>query len=152
MAVANTLVVAVVVSAVVVNLLKKQIYSELSERIIMKKFLALISVAVLALSFAFTAHAANAISTQELIKDCKGKDGTFITCEIYGQAVYDTYLVTRNPKTAPDFICVQQPAPTRKEVIQEYVQWSDANPKYANDPAADTILRFLAGRFPCNKK
>jgi Rap1a immunity proteins len=118
----------------------------------MKKFIALISVAVLALGFTSAAHAANAISTQELIKDCKGKDGTFITCEIYGQAVYDTYLVTRNPKTAPDFICVQQPAPTRKEVIQEYVQWSDANPKYANDPAADTILRFLAGRFPCNKK
>ena len=91
------------------------------------------------------------ISTQELLQDCKGTNGTFITCEIYGQAVYDTYLVTRHPKSAPEFICVNQPAPTRKEIIQEYVNWADANSKYANEPAADTILRFLAGRFPCGK-
>ena len=105
----------------------------------------------LALGLSTGAQAENMISTQELLQDCKGTDGTFITCEIYGQAVYDTYLVTRNPKTAPAFICVKQPAPTRKEVIQEYVKWAETNTKYANDPAADTILRFLAGKFPCGK-
>ena len=35
--------------------------------------------------------------------------------------------------------------------IDEYVAWADANPKFAQQPAADTILRFLAGRFPCGK-
>ena len=98
-----------------------------------------------------SAHAANAISTEELVSYCKGKDATFVTCEIYGQAVYDTYLVTRHPKYAKNHICVQQPAPPRKQVIEEYVAWADANAKYAQHPAADTILRFLAGRFPCGK-
>ena len=103
------------------------------------------------MSFSSGAQAANMISTQELLQDCKGAGGTFITCEIYGQAVYDTYLVTRNSKTAPDFICVKQPAPTRKEVIQEFVTWAEKNSKYANEPAADSVLRFLAGKFPCGK-
>ena len=117
----------------------------------MKKQILLIALTSLAFGLSTGAQAENMISTQELLQDCKGTDGTFITCEIYGQAVYDTYLVTRNPKTAPAFICVKQPAPTRKEVIQEYVKWAETNTKYANDPAADTILRFLAGKFPCGK-
>jgi len=126
-------------------------YLDLFESINMKKLLVLATLASLAFGASISAQAANAISTQELIQDCKGEEGTFVTCEIYGQAVYDTYLVTRHPKSAPDFICVQQPAPTRKDIIQEYITWSDAHPKYATDPAADTILRFLAGRFPCGK-
>jgi hypothetical protein len=117
----------------------------------MKKQILLIALTSAVLGFSTGAQAANMISTQELLQDCKGTNGTFITCEIYGQAVYDTYLVTRNPKSAPEFICVKQPAPTRKEVIQEYVKWAEANTKYATEPAADTILRFLAGKFPCGK-
>lgn len=117
----------------------------------MKKQILLMTLTTLALGFSTGSKAANMISTQELLQDCKGTNGTFITCEIYGQAVYDTYLVTRHPKSAPEFICVNQPAPTRKEIIQEYINWADANTKYANEPAADTILRFLAGRFPCGK-
>jgi hypothetical protein len=115
----------------------------------MKKHILLI-ISTLSLVFSTGSQAANMISTQELLQDCKGTNGTFITCEIYGQAVYDTYLVTRTPK-GPKFICVNQPAPTRKEIIQEYVNWAEANTKYATEPAADTILRFLAGRFPCGK-
>lgn len=117
----------------------------------MKKQILLIALSSLALGFSTNSKAADMISTQELLQDCKGTNGTFITCEIYGQAVYDTYLVTRNPKSAPEFICVKQPAPARKEIIQEYVNWAEANAKYAKEPAADTILRFLAGRFPCGK-
>ena len=119
----------------------------------MKKMMLGVSLAAMGfgLGVATNAQAANAISTQELVSYCKGKDATFMTCEIYGQAVYDTYLVTRHPKYAKSHICVQQPAPPRKQVIEEYVAWADANPKYAQQPAADTILRFLAGRFPCGK-
>jgi len=117
----------------------------------MKKQILLMACTTLALGLSTGSQAANMISTQELLQDCKGTNGTFITCEIYGQAVYDTYLVTRNPKSAPEFICVKQPAPTRKEVIQEFIKWAETNTKYASDPAADSVLRFLAGRFPCGK-
>jgi hypothetical protein len=106
-----------------------------------------------ALSFGFTTASyaqSTAMSTEELQTYCKGSEDSFVTCEIYGQAVYDTYLVFSQHNKAPKFICIVQPAPSRKEVIQEYVAWADANPKYAKDPAADSILRFLGGRFPCD--
>ena len=118
----------------------------------MKKVVMGVSMAVLGLGLASAAHAdAPVMSTEELVSYCKGDSGTFVTCEIYGQAVYDTYLVTRHPKYAKSNICVKQPAPSRKQVIEEYVAWADANPAGAKKPAAETILRFLAGRFPCGK-
>lgn len=107
-----------------------------------------------ALSFGFTANANaadNAMSTSDILTYCKADGASFVTCEIYGQAVYDTYVVYSQHKKGPKFICVKQPAPTRAEVIKEYVAWAEANPAYGNQPAADTILRFLGGRFPCAK-
>ena len=117
----------------------------------MKKIMLTAAVAALSLGFTTAAHANKAMSTEELVSYCAGKEGTFVTCEIYAQAVYDTYLVYSQHKKSPKFICVNQPAPPRKEVIQEYVAWAQAHPKYAKDPAADSILRFLGGRFPCAK-
>ena len=119
----------------------------------MRKLTTVVTMAALGLGlgFASSARAANALTSEELVTFCQGKDATFVTCEIYGQAVYDTYLVTRHPETAKEYICVKQPAPPRKQIIGEYVAWAIANPTYAQQPAADTILRFLAERFPCGK-
>jgi hypothetical protein len=118
----------------------------------MKKLTIVAAMAVTAMSLSAGAQAANAISTEELMSYCKSTESSsFVTCEIYGQAVYDTYLVTRHPKFAPNTICVKQPAQPRKEVIQEYVAWVDANPKQAKVPAAETILRFLTSKYPCGK-
>lgn len=116
----------------------------------MKKILLAIIATTLSIGFTTATRAENiAMSTEELLTYCKGSDDSFVTCEIYGQAVYDTYLVFSQHNKAPKFICIVQPAPSRKEVIKEYVSWADANQKYAKDPAADSILRFLGGRFPC---
>ncbi len=117
----------------------------------MKKILIAIITTAFSLGFTTASRAeATAMSTEELLTYCKGSDDSFVTCEIYGQAVYDTYLVFSQNKKAPKFICIVQPAPSRKEVIKEYVSWADNNQKYAKDPAADSILRFLGGRFPCD--
>jgi hypothetical protein len=48
-----------------------------------------------------------------------------------------------------NFICVAQPAPSRREVMNQFVDWVKQNPGYNSAPAADTLLRFLAVRFPC---
>ena len=93
-----------------------------------------------------------AISTQELAGVC-GDQSTpepQTYCDIYGQGVYDGYLVTRHPSRAPDFICVVQPAPSRREVMNQFMDWVKTNPQYNSAPAADSLLRFLAVRFPCN--
>ena len=118
----------------------------------MKKILLTAAVTALTLGFASGAHANKAMSTEELVSYCAAPNGeSFVTCEIYGQAVYDTYLVYSQHRKSPKFICLKQPAPPRKQVIQDFVTWAQANPKYAKDPAADTILRFLGNKFPCGK-
>lgn len=92
-----------------------------------------------------------AISTQELAGVCGDQSNPVSQryCDIYGQGVFDGYLVTRHPRVAPEFICVIQPAPSRREVMGQFIDWVKANPAFNNAPAADALLRFLAVRFPC---
>lgn len=98
-----------------------------------------------------SAESARAISTQELVGVCSDQSNPEpqVYCDIYGQGVYDSYLVTRHPKIAPEFICVVQPAPSRREVMNQFVDYVKSNPAYSTAPAADTLLRFLATRFAC---
>lgn len=114
----------------------------------MKKFL--IGTA-LAFAMVVGMQASNATTTDELLRHCQGEGGTNVTCQIYSQAVYDTYLLTRNPKTAPSKICVKQPAPSRIQVVDEFIAWARANPASGSAPAAESILGFLEGVFPCEK-
>ena len=95
------------------------------------------------------AQAEEAISTDQMLTYCEGTGGSGVTCEIYAQAVYDTYRVLVATAELPSIICVKQPAPTRNEVIKEYVTWAKADTQLAKVPAAQTMLRFLTQRFPC---
>lgn len=92
-----------------------------------------------------------AVSTTELVSVCTDQSSPApqTYCDIYGQGVFDGYLVTRHPNVGPGFICVVQPAPSRREVMRQFVDWAKLNPAYNNAPAADALLRFLAVRFPC---
>lgn len=105
----------------------------------------------LALAITSGMQAAHATTNDELLKHCKGDASANVTCQIYGQAVYDTYLATRNPKTAPSKICVKQPAPSRIQVVDEYIAWVNTNPANGPKSAAETMLQFLEGVFPCGK-
>lgn len=93
-----------------------------------------------------------AVSTSELVSVCTDQSSPApqTYCDIYGQGVFDGYLVTRHPKVGPGFICVVQPAPSRRDVMSQFVDWVKLNPAYNTAPAADTLLRFLAVRFPCD--
>ena len=110
---------------------------------------------MMSIAFALTlfavggAQAEQAITTEEMLSYCEGTGGSFVTCEIYGQAVYDTYLVLGATAQLPQIIWVKQPAPARQVVIQEYVAWAKAETQIADQPAAQTMLRFLSQRFPC---
>jgi Rap1a immunity proteins len=93
-----------------------------------------------------------AISTLELASVCSDQSSPLpqTYCDTYGQGVYDGYLVTRHPRSAPEFVCVIQPAPSRREVMSQFIDWVKVNPAYNTAPAADALLRFLAVRFPCD--
>ena len=104
--------------------------------------------------FISTVHAQEKVavlSTQEFITSCKSPANADSRnfCLGYATGIYDTYLATRHPSMAKPFICVKQPGPTRDAVIGDFIKWVDAKPALLSNPAADSVLRFLAERFPC---
>jgi hypothetical protein len=117
----------------------------------MKKLTAVLTLLLMSAATSATAAANQAISTEELVRVCEERPGSeqHTYCDAYGQGVYDTYLVTRHPKQAPSFICVVQPAPSRSEVMDRFIEWVKLNPVHHKAPAADSLLRFLSIRFPC---
>jgi hypothetical protein len=94
------------------------------------------------------------LSTQELVNVCKfpASPESRSFCIGYSTAIYDTYLATRHPQRAKPFICVKQPAPSRDEVIADFVKFGQDNPQTADKPAAGVFLGFLAAKFPCARK
>lgn len=92
-------------------------------------------------------------STQEIISTCRAPTSpeSRSYCIGYVTAIYDTYLVTRHPRSVKPFICIKQPAPTRDQVISDLISWSDKNPEYATGPASKNVLRFFSEQFPCGK-
>lgn len=70
-------------------------------------------------------------------------------CHGFGQGVYDMYLMSRHPKKAPAYVCPPTPGPKRAEVLDDFVAWASQNTQYADKSAADTLMRYLANRFPC---
>ena len=94
------------------------------------------------------------LSTQELVNVCKlpASPESRSFCIGYSTAIYDTYLATRHPQRAKPFICVKQPAPSRDEVIADFVKFGQERPQTADKPAAGVFLGFLAAKFPCARK
>jgi hypothetical protein len=94
------------------------------------------------------------LSTQELVNACKlpASPESRSFCVGYSTAIYDTYLATRHPQRAKPFICVKQPAPSRDEVIADFVKFGQDVPQLGDQPASGVFLGFLASRFPCAKK
>jgi len=94
------------------------------------------------------------LSTQELVNVCKlpASPESRSFCIGYSTAIYDTYLATRHPQRAKPFICVKQPAPSRDEVIADFVKFGQENPQTADKPASGVFLGFLSAKFPCARK
>lgn len=122
----------------------------------MKKY-ALILVAFFNLLFAnhvFAEEKVQVLSTEDLVNVCKlpvsPESRSF--CIGYTTAAYDTYLTTRHPQRAKPYICVKQPAPSRDEVITDFLKFGEKNPQTADKPAAGVFLGFLAAKFPCARK
>jgi hypothetical protein len=108
-------------------------------------------------AFSGLAHAQEKIpvlSTQELVNVCKlpASPESRSFCVGYTTAIYDTYLATRHPQRAAPYICIKQPAPSRDEVISEFVKFAQTNQQVSDKPASGVFLGFLAARFPCARK
>lgn len=120
----------------------------------MKKILIVLAVLSTLCGLTQAQEKVQVLSTQELTTVCKlpASPESRSFCIGYTTAIYDTYLATRHPQRAKPFICVKQPAPSRDEIIGEFVKFAQTNQPVSDKPAAGVFLGFLAARFPCAKK
>ena len=128
---------------------------------IMKKILAATCIVLAGTTSAMaqsTAKSSSAVpkahtSTEAYVQMCTNKtDGAAQNfCNGFGQGVYETYLITRNPKNARPFICLENNALTRQEHIDGFINWTKTSPQYNQMSAADTILRYMGETYPCKK-
>lgn len=92
------------------------------------------------------------ISTEQIVSMCKNKASAQDQgyCGGFGQGVYDGYLQMVNPKKGRQTICIPQDAKD-PGIVEAFIKWAEANPKYNTKPAAEAVLNFLDQRYPCKK-
>lgn len=117
----------------------------------MKKTIVAVSLAVLAGGAAHAQNTPAITTTQTMVSMCKntGSSADQNFCHGFAQGVYETYVVSRHPRQNPEFICFKDPKPSRKQALDGFIAWTAKNPQFADKSAADTMLRYLAGAYPC---
>ena len=92
-------------------------------------------------------------TTEQYVAYCSNKSDIAAQnfCHGFGQGVYDTYIVSRHPKSAPNFICLQPNGGSRQQYIDGFVKWTATNARFNQLSAADTILRYLGETYPCKR-
>jgi len=117
----------------------------------MKRSLLIAGLALVAASVSHAKTPTSVTLTGPYVTMCNDKtnvaDQNF--CHGFGQGVYDMYLMSRHPKKAPHYVCPPAPGSKRDAVLQDFVVWANQNTQYANKSAADTLMRYLAQRYPC---
>jgi hypothetical protein len=117
----------------------------------MNKSLLLAGLTIFAASAAHAAAPSGVTLTGQYVAMCQNKtsvsDQNF--CHGFGQGVYDSYVMSRHPKKAPHYVCPPSPGPKRDAAIDAFVVWANQNTQYADQSAADSIMRYLATTYPC---
>lgn len=71
-------------------------------------------------------------------------------CHGFANGAYQYYLAIARGAPAQRYVCVTDPAPTRDQVIANYLAWARANPTTMSEPAVESLFRHLAQTFPCS--
>jgi len=96
-------------------------------------------------------------STQDLVKLCSASESDPLYqaaigfCYGYAVGVNHYYQATMTGAGQTGFVCFPDPRPTRTETIQMFLAWTKQNPQYMSELPVDSIFRFLASKFPCQR-
>jgi Rap1a immunity proteins len=79
------------------------------------------------------------------------RDAAIGFCHGYGVGAFHYYLAQHSgPKSKP-FVCLPDPPPSRVEGVQMFIAWARENPQTMNEPAVESLFKFLTAKWPCKK-
>ncbi len=70
-------------------------------------------------------------------------------CYGYLVGAFHYYLASTSGPDATKLVCFPEPAPSRKDAINMFIEWAKAHPQYGNDFAVETEFKFLTEKWPC---
>ena len=99
----------------------------------------------------------NLTSTADLVELCDAKpDNTMGVaalnfCYGFAQGAVVTEMQNMGDRAQPNLFCLPNPLPRRSDSIGGFVQWARASPDRMSDGPTNSLIRFLADRYPCPK-
>ena len=96
-------------------------------------------------------------STADLIQLCStpANDPMFAAaisfCQGFAVGAYQYYRASVSGPEGRPFVCLPDPPPSRTEGLQMFVAWARQHPQYMDEPAVETLFRWLATTWPCRK-
>jgi hypothetical protein len=96
-------------------------------------------------------------STADLVEICStpANDPMYAAaisfCHGFAVGAYHYYLASVSGPEGKSFVCLPDPPPSRTEGVQMFVAWARQNPQYMDEPAVETLFRWLATTWPCRK-
>lgn len=96
-------------------------------------------------------------STADLVQICStpAKDAMFAAaisfCHGFAVGAYQYYRASVSGPEGRPFICLPDPPPSRTEALQMFVAWARQYPQYMEEPAVETLFRWLETTWPCRK-
>ena len=94
-------------------------------------------------------------TTQQLINLCAATpDDPFYNhamnfCQGYLVGAYHYYEAVHAGADGPKMVCFSDPAPSRNQAINMFIEWAKENPQYWKERPVDTEFRFLTEKWPC---
>ena len=70
-------------------------------------------------------------------------------CHGYLVGAYHYYAAAHGGERGPKLVCFSDPAPTRTEAINMFVNWAKEHPQYWQEKPVDAEFRFLTEKWPC---
>jgi hypothetical protein len=72
-------------------------------------------------------------------------------CHGYLVGAFDYHEAAAAGPDGKRLVCPPDPAPSRNEVIGEFIQWAINHPNYWSEAPVETEFRFLMEKWPCNR-
>jgi hypothetical protein len=70
-------------------------------------------------------------------------------CHGFTSGAYAYYALLAAAVPDARFVCVPDPAPSRSEAIDGFIDWARRNPDFTTSHPVDSIFRYLAEQYPC---
>jgi hypothetical protein len=71
-------------------------------------------------------------------------------CQGFASGAYQYYASIAQNDPSARFVCPPDPAPSRNEVIANFLAWARAHQERMAEPAVDSIFRYLGETYPCS--